>query len=409
MRDILAPASRDVLHRFARSRTLLAFDFDGTLAPIVTDPTRAAMRPSTRRLLERVAQAYPCVVISGRSRNDVGRRLRGVPLAGIVGNHGLEPWHAQPGSTRRVRRWIPLLRERLGAIPGIAIEDKGLSIAVHYRQCRDRKNTRARVLAAAARLGPARLVGGKQVVNILPAGAPHKGQALERERARLRCETAVYVGDDETDEDVFALDRPGRLLGIRVGRKRSSSAAYYLRTQADVDRLLRGLLALRSKAGVGTRPLPPLGETLEFMRLLWAIDHGLQRQSKRMATTLGVTGPQRLVIRIAGRFPEISAGQLAEILHLHPSTLTGILRRLERGGLLTRRRDPRDGRRAALGLSPKGRRLDVGVSGTIESVMQSVLSTLPAAKIHAVRGVLAALAEGLQVSAATIRERRIPS
>ena len=68
------------------------------------------------------------------------------------------------------------------------------------------------------------------------------------------------------------------------------------------------------------------------MRLLWAVDHGLQRRSKRMAATLGVTGPQRLVIRIVGRFPGISAGRLASILHLHPSTLTGILRRLERGG-----------------------------------------------------------------------------
>ena len=76
--------------------------------------------------------------------------------------------------------------------------------------------------------------------------------------------------------------------------------------------------------------MPPLGEQLEFMRLLWAIDHGLQTRSKRMAAALGVTGPQRLVIRIVGRFPGVSAGQLARILHLDPSTLTGILRRLER-------------------------------------------------------------------------------
>jgi trehalose 6-phosphate phosphatase len=131
------------------------------------------------------------------------------------------------------------------------IEDKGLSLAVHYRRSRQKKKARARLLAAAARLRDVRLVGGKQVLNLLPAEAPHKGLALERARARLRCDTALYVGDDETDEDVFALDQPGQLLTIRVGRKTSSSADYYVRTQAEVDRLLRVLLALRPRAAAG--------------------------------------------------------------------------------------------------------------------------------------------------------------
>jgi len=243
MHDILAPARRGVLDRFARSRPLLAFDFDGTLAPIVADPARAAMRASTRRLLERAAGAYPCIVISGRSRADVVKRLHGVRLSGVVGNHGLEPWHAAPRLAREVRRWVPLLEARLRGVAGVVVEDKGLSIAVHYRRSRDKRHARARILGAAARLGPARLMGGKQVLNILPAGAPDKRLALERARARLECGTAVYVGDDETDEDVFRLARPGRLLAIRVGRKRGSAAPYYIRTQADIDRLLRRLLA----------------------------------------------------------------------------------------------------------------------------------------------------------------------
>lgn len=243
MRDILAPSNRDVLEQFAGSRTLLAFDFDGTLAPIVADPGRAAMRPSTRRLLRQVARACPCVVISGRSRADVGRRLRGVELAGVVGNHGIEPSRAPVASRRGVRVWVAHLEERLGAIQGVVIEDKGLSLAVHYRRARNRKRAHARILAAAGRLGKARLLGGKQVLNILPAGAPHKGLALERERIRLGCDTAVYVGDDETDEDVFTLAQPGRLLAIRVGRKRASAAAYYIHTQTEIDGLLRSLLA----------------------------------------------------------------------------------------------------------------------------------------------------------------------
>jgi trehalose 6-phosphate phosphatase len=245
MRDILARANREVLEQFACSRTLLGFDFDGTLAPIVTDPDRAAMRPSTRRLLRQVAQAYPCVVISGRSRADVQRRVRGVKVAEVIGNHGLEPWHARARARPEVRRWIPLLKEQLDRVQGVTIEDKGLSLAVHYRRSREKKSARASILAAAARLSEVRLMGGKQVLNVLPAGAPHKGLALERARARLRCDTAIYLGDDETDEDVFALDQPGQLLTVRVGRKRSSSAAYYIRTQAEIDGLLRSLLACR--------------------------------------------------------------------------------------------------------------------------------------------------------------------
>ena len=101
-----------------------------------------------------------------------------------------------------------------------------------------------------------------------------------------------------------------------------------------------------------------------------------------------------------GRFPAISAGQLATILHLHPSTLTGILRRLERRGLLTRRKDPRDGRRAVLGLSAAGRRLDVEASGTIESLMKAALAPLPRNQVQAARGVLLALAERLNLPSA---------
>jgi len=393
MRHVLARAQRHVLERFARSRTLLALDYDGTLAPIVTDPDRAAMRASTRRLLGQVARAYPSVVISGRSRRDVARRLQGIALAAVVGNHGLEPWHAEARPAGAVRRWIPLLRGQLGGIPGVVIEDKGLSLAIHYRNAHDRKQARAKVLAAAARLDRVRLLGGKQVLNVLPAGAPDKGRALEQARVRQACDVAIYVGDDETDEDAFGLGRNGRLLAIRVGRKRASSAAYYVRTQAEIDLLLGRLLALRPSS-------PPLGEALEFMRLLWAVDHGLQSRSKRMAATLGVTGPQRLVIRILGRSPGLSAGQLARVLHVHPSTLTGILRRLERRGLLTRRRDPRDARRAVLGLSAAGRRLDVAAAGTVESVMGDVLGSLPRKRLLAAREVLLALARRLNRKAA---------
>src|SRR5438046_3969740 len=99
-----------------------------------------------------------------------------------------------------------------------------------------------------------------------------------------------------------------------------------------------------------------LDPVLDFLRALWAVEHGLQRSSKRMEATLGVTGPQRLVLRIVGRFPGLSAGRLAGIVQLHPSTITGILARLVQRGLLVRERDMHDMRRVRLRLEPTARR-----------------------------------------------------
>jgi MarR family transcriptional regulator, organic hydroperoxide resistance regulator len=152
----------------------------------------------------------------------------------------------------------------------------------------------------------------------------------------------------------------------------------------------------RSEAGEADTAVPPLGAQLEFMRLLWAIDHGLQTRSKRMTVSLGITGPQRLVVSIVGRYPGVSAGQLARILHLDPSTLTGILRRLEQAGLLNRRRDPQDGRRVLLVLSAAGRQLDVMSSGTIEAVMRAILRRVPRRNLEVTREVLGSIAHGLQ-------------
>lgn len=148
------------------------------------------------------------------------------------------------------------------------------------------------------------------------------------------------------------------------------------------------MTASQAASSLGRPRLPPLGAVLEFMRTIWALDHALQRTSKRMETDLGVTGPQRLVIRVVGRFPGTSAGQLAEVLHLHPSTLTGILKRLEFQGLLARRSDSKDRRRVLLGLTKKGRQLDVDSVGTIEAAVRMALSELPEQKIRSTAEVL---------------------
>jgi MarR family transcriptional regulator, organic hydroperoxide resistance regulator len=141
--------------------------------------------------------------------------------------------------------------------------------------------------------------------------------------------------------------------------------------------------------------VPPLGEGLEFLRLIWAVHHGLEKTSKQMDVHLGVTGPQRLVVRIVGRFPGIPAGRLAQILHVHPSTLTGVLKRLERRGFIERRPDPRDGRRVSLGLTARGRRLDVA-AGTVEGAVNRALHVAGSNQVRAAGRVLKILAETLE-------------
>jgi DNA-binding MarR family transcriptional regulator len=146
---------------------------------------------------------------------------------------------------------------------------------------------------------------------------------------------------------------------------------------------------------------PALGKVLDFMRLFWAIDQALQRMSKRMLRTLGVTGPQRLVLRIVGQLPEVSAGDLARLLHIHPSTLTGVLARLERGGLIARATDPRDARRSLLTLTSRGRRFDVESEGTVEAAMARALEHLTGRQLDATRAVLHVVADALLAEAAT--------
>jgi DNA-binding MarR family transcriptional regulator len=119
-----------------------------------------------------------------------------------------------------------------------------------------------------------------------------------------------------------------------------------------------------------------LGPTLKFMQVLWALVHGLDARSKRMAAELGVTGPQRLVLRILGVRPKISAGALAETLRLHPSSLTGVLRRLEERGLIVRRPDPKDARRALLSLARPGTVLNSKRAGTAEAAVARALARI---------------------------------
>ena len=138
-----------------------------------------------------------------------------------------------------------------------------------------------------------------------------------------------------------------------------------------------------------------LDPVLDFMRLLWSIEHGLQKMSKRMESEMGITGPQRLVLRVVGRFPGLSAGELAHIVRLHPSTITGILQRLVARGLLERERDPGDSRRARLRLKPRAVVYTRTSAGTVEKAVTQALKHVGASNVRVAQRVLAEIAERL--------------
>jgi trehalose 6-phosphate phosphatase len=242
MKYLLSQAILPIVTRLSQERTLCAFDFDGTLSPIVDHPDQADMRLRTRNLLRRLATLYPCILVSGRARADLLGKLRGVKVARVIGNHGAETGTTQE-SRQRIDQWKSLLELELGAIPGVWVEDKGLSLAVHYRQSTQKAEARLRIFAAARKLKEARVFGGKQVVNVVLDASPNKGDALAMERDRLGCNWVLYVGDDENDEEAFALD--GNIVAVRIRRKLRSHARYYLRSQAEIDELLELLVRLR--------------------------------------------------------------------------------------------------------------------------------------------------------------------
>jgi DNA-binding MarR family transcriptional regulator len=142
---------------------------------------------------------------------------------------------------------------------------------------------------------------------------------------------------------------------------------------------------------VNTESEYALDPVLDFMRLLWSIEHGLQRVSKRMENEIGITGPQRLVLRVVGRFPGLSASELASIVRLHPSTITGVLQRLVAHGLLERRRDPS----ARLRLKPRASRHTRASRGTVERAVTEALEQVGPHNVRAARKVLKAIAQRL--------------
>jgi DNA-binding MarR family transcriptional regulator len=140
------------------------------------------------------------------------------------------------------------------------------------------------------------------------------------------------------------------------------------------------------------RPPDPV---LEFIREMWSVDHELQRVSKRMVGRFGVTAPQRLAVRFIGCYPGATLGTLAELLHLHAGTVTGIVRRLEELGLVEQTRSEVDTRRRHLALTSKGRTFDRQRKGTVEAAVRRTVAALTRDELAAASRVMNLLASNL--------------
>jgi len=229
MSYLFSPQGHEAIAALLARRPLLAFDFDGTLAPIVGHPDDVCVPRAVAAALRALSALRPVAVVTGRSVTDVRARL-GFDPAYVVGNHGAE---GLPGEQVDRHGQLDALRHRLRRLAsqlqhhGVMVEDKGGSLALHYRLAHDRAGALSAIESALDGLeAPLNRFGGKLVVNVVPADAPDKGDAVRRLLAHAGCDCALFVGDDINDEAVFRIALPDWLT-VKIGRDEAGSQARF--------------------------------------------------------------------------------------------------------------------------------------------------------------------------------------
>jgi trehalose-phosphatase len=235
-------------------RVALFTDFDGTLVRIRRRPGGVRLGAHVRRLLAELSRAGALVgVVSGRRLEDVRGRvgLRGIWYAGAHGFFLRDPANrrftllklAERLLVSRAQRW---LARQLRGVPGIALEPKGATVALHYRGASRRCVELARVAIAQflRKTKGLHLMSGKKVLELVPAREVDKWAAIQfvfaREKRRRpdTIQTVIYLGDDTTDERVFEKMRG---ISVAVGKRQNTSARYFLRSPAEVRQFLEKL------------------------------------------------------------------------------------------------------------------------------------------------------------------------
>ncbi len=257
--------AQPALDKIAQARKVFFFfDFDGTLAPIVSSPDRARLPGPTRELLLRLAEGkgVRLGIISGRPLADICRRAA-VRKAWYAGSHGMELliedryfWQPLPEHYQKELSALSrAARKGLAGIRGLVWERKPTSLAVHYRRVsREQTGAVKRFLkrisfAKELKMSSLRPFEGKAVMEYLPREAWDKGRAVDMmlEHAEWDSGLVVYVGDDVTDEAAFAVVRETG-IAVRVGSPRTVSlAGYFLRRQSDVRTFLSLMVAGRQR------------------------------------------------------------------------------------------------------------------------------------------------------------------
>ncbi len=247
-----------------KDHLMLFLDYDGTLAPIAHTPDKAVIPWKTMQVLRGLMARPDCAVavISGRALSDVKKR---VGLENIIysGNHGLEIEGPKLRFFNPLSRRYRIILEqikidllgKISAIEGALLEDKELSLSLHYRKVHRNNVPQLEAIfndtvAPYLMRGSIDIGSGKMVFEIRPPLAWDKGKAvlwlLMRQRFVFKGKKIfpIYIGDDVTDEDAFkVLGNEG--AGIFVGNPRASYAQYYLRDTDDVARFLRFILDKR--------------------------------------------------------------------------------------------------------------------------------------------------------------------
>jgi len=244
LRHLLGPDGLVALRALMSNAPLIAFDFDGTLAPIVAHPRAARVPTAVGRRLQRLALRWPVAIITGRAVADVRPRLGFEPLC-IIGCHGAEaPDDDRPAdyqaSLDAVRRRLDQVGRELSAA-GVIVEDKAATIALHFRLAPDRAAAERLIGEVLAEAGPGlHVFGGKLVVNVVSASAPNKAQALHGLARRQGAQAVFFAGDDVNDEPVFEAAEP-LWLTVKVGRG-ASQARFYIDNPAEMPLVLDRML-----------------------------------------------------------------------------------------------------------------------------------------------------------------------
>ena len=248
MTPLFSEAGHAALRCFLAKPILCLFDFDGTLAPLINNPALVSLPHTIQQQLQALQSRAPVGIITGRSLDDIRQRL-GFEPDYVIGNHGLE---GLPGWQRHAsknfelcRAWLAALQPMLSAAgDAVWIEDKSYSLTVHYRHAQNQALIEQTLLAYFKKLSPVpRIIDGKFNASLLPPDAGDKGLAVEKLLILSQKYRALYVGDDTTDEDVFALHHPG-IFTVRVGDNFPTAADYVIKDHEAIKPMLNLLLAL---------------------------------------------------------------------------------------------------------------------------------------------------------------------